>query len=46
MSADDIFGILLLFISILGALFFMISHIKKGFFVVKEKTTSQKHSKI
>lgn len=40
MNADDIFGVLILFVSALGALFFMISIIRKEAMTFKLKSNS------
>ncbi|MDR6967374.1 hypothetical protein J2X31_001385 [Flavobacterium arsenatis] len=40
MNADDIFGILILFVSALGALFFIISTVKKEAMTFKFKSNS------
>jgi len=45
MNADDIFGVLLLFISVLGALFFMVSLIKKKTIFAKEKSQFKQNLK-
>jgi len=45
MNADDIFGILLVFVSVLGALFFMVSLIKKKTVFEKEKSQFKQNLK-
>lgn len=45
MNVDDLFGVLLLFISVLAALFFMIALIRKEAILVKQKVMSKDNSK-